>query len=155
MFNVLLPAAPNATPASEEVVREPLPPGRGETILVVDDELGILGTTCKLLERHDYKVLPAADGAEALTLFSQHRSTIRLIMTDVMMPVMDGLALTRVVKKMDSDVKIVASSGLAQDAKFDELRALGVNAFLTKPYTAEKLLHALRDILADKPETRS
>ncbi len=155
VFNVLLPAAPNATPASEEVVREPLPSGRGETILVVDDEPGILGATCKLLERHDYKVLPAADGAEALTLFSQHRSTIRLIMTDVMMPVMDGLALTRVVKKMDSDVKIVASSGLAQDAKFDELRALGVNAFLTKPYTAEKLLHALRDILADKPETRS
>ena len=56
---------------------------------------------------------------------------------------------------MDSDVKIVASSGLAQDAKFDELRALGVNAFLTKPYTAEKLLHTLRDLLASEPVTRA
>ncbi|MEQ2005238.1 MAG: PAS domain S-box protein [Limisphaerales bacterium] len=155
VFNVLLPAAPNATPATDDAVREPLPKGQGETILVVDDEPGILGATCKLLERHDYKVLPAADGAEALTLFSRHRSAIRLIMTDVMMPVMDGLALTRVVKKMDSEVKIIASSGLAHDGKFDELRALGVNAFLTKPYTAEKLLHTLRDLLADNPETRS
>ena len=155
VFNVLLPAAPNATPATDDVVREPLPKGQGEMILVVDDEPGILGATCKLLERHNYQVLPAADGAEALTLFSRHRASIRLIMTDVMMPVMDGLALTRVVKKMDSDVKIVASSGLEHDGKFDELRALGVNAFLTKPYTAEKLLHTLRDLLADKPETRS
>ena len=155
VFNILLPAAPNATPASEEAVREPLPRGRGETILVVDDEPGILGATCKLLERHDYKVLPAADGAEALTLFSRHRASIRLIMTDVMMPVMDGLALTRVIKKMDPDVKIIASSGLAHDAKFDELRGLGVNAFLTKPYTAEKLLHTLRDLLASEPVTRA
>ncbi len=151
VFNVMLPAAPNATPAGEDAVREPLPMGQGETILVVDDEAGILGATCKLLERHNYKVLSAADGAEALTLFSHHRSVIRLIMTDVMMPVMDGLALTRVIKKMDSEVKLIASSGLEHDAKFEEMRGLGVNVFLTKPYTAEKLLHTLRDLLARDP----
>lgn len=155
MFNVLLPAAPDAVPASGEAVREPLPMGRGETILVVDDEPGILSATCKLLERHNYQVLPAADGAEALTLFSRNRNTVRLIMTDVMMPVMDGLALTRVIKKMDPEMKVIASSGLEHDAKFEELRALGVNVFLTKPYTADKLLHTLRELLAGEPVTRA
>jgi len=154
-FNILLPAAPNAVSAGDDSAREPLPLGQGETILVVDDEPGILGATSKLLERHNYQVLAAADGAEALTLYSRHRSRVRLIMTDVMMPVMDGLALTRVIKKMDAGVKIIASSGLEHDAKFDELRALGVNAFLTKPYTAEKLLQTLRELLASEPATRA
>ena len=148
-FNVLLPAAPNAVAPGEEAVREPLPMGKGETILVVDDEAGILGATTKLLERHNYKVLAAADGAEALTLFTRHRGAIRLIMTDVMMPVMDGLALTRVIRKMAPDLGIIASSGLEHDARFEELRGLGVSAFLTKPYTAEKLLRTLRELLAD------
>ncbi|MEN9576156.1 MAG: hypothetical protein RL514_4011 [Verrucomicrobiota bacterium] len=151
VFNVLLPATPNAAAAGDETIREALPKGRGETILVVDDEPGILTATGKLLERHNYQVLTAPDGAEALTLFSRHRSHISLILTDVMMPVMDGLALTRVVKKMDPDMKIVASSGLEHDARFDELHALGVSAFLTKPYTAEKLLVTLRDLLAVPP----
>ena len=155
VFNVLLPAAPNAIAASDEAVRAPLPVGRGETILVVDDEAGILSATCKLLERHNYKVLAATDGAEALTQFSRYRGSIRLILTDVMMPVMDGLALVRVVRKIDPEMKVIASSGLGHDAKFEELRALGVNVFLTKPYTADKLLHTLRDLLADGPGTRA
>ncbi|MBI5802091.1 MAG: PAS domain S-box protein [Verrucomicrobia bacterium] len=155
VFNVLLPAAPNATSAADEANREPLPMGRGEGILMVDDESGIIKATCKLLERHNYRVFPATDGAEALTVFSRHRGTIRLVLTDMMMPVMDGLALTRVIKRMDGDVKIIASSGLQPDARWDELRALGVNTFLIKPYTAEKLLRTLRDLLADEPASRT
>jgi len=155
VFNVLLPAAPNAAPAGDEPVREPLPKGRGETILVVDDEAGILAATCKLLERHNYRPLPATDGAEALTVFARHRGEIRLIMTDVMMPVMDGLALTRVIRKIDPEVRMLAASGLEHDAKFDELRSLGVNAFLTKPFTAEKLLHTLRELLTGETVTRN
>ncbi len=150
VFNVLLPAAPNAVAAAETRL-ESLPMGRGETILVVDDEDGILKATCKLLNRHNYTAISATDGAEALMAFSQHRGNIRLILTDVMMPVMDGIALTRVIKKMDGNMKIIASSGLEPDARFEELRALGVNTFLTKPYTAEKLLRTLRDQLAAEP----
>jgi CheY-like chemotaxis protein len=151
VFNVLLPAAPNAVAGTDDTTRVPLPNGHGEGILVVDDEMGIIKATCKLLERHNYKVFPATDGAEALTVFSRHRGSIQLILTDVMMPVMDGLALTRVIRKLDSSVKIVASSGLEPDARFEEMRALGVNAFLTKPYTAEKLLRVLRELLQDEP----
>ena len=149
-FNVLLPASPNAVAAGEQTAHSALPQGEGETILVVDDEPGILGATSKLLERHNYTVLSAADGAEALTLFTRHRNDIRLILTDVMMPVMDGLALTRVIRKMAPDLCIIASSGLEHDARFDELRALGVTTSLTKPYTAEKLLRQLRELLASQ-----
>lgn len=151
VFNVLLPATPNAVAGADETARVPLPKGNGEGILVVDDEMGIIKATCKLLERHNYKVFPATDGAEALTVFSRHRGSIQLVLTDVMMPVMDGLALTRVIRKLDSAVKIVASSGLEPDARFEEMRGLGVNAFLTKPYTAEKLLRLLRELFQGEP----
>ena len=57
VFNVMLPATPNAASAGEEPTREPLPKGNGEAILVVDDEPGILAATCKLLERHNYRPL--------------------------------------------------------------------------------------------------
>ena len=155
VFNVMLPATPNAASAGEEPTREPLPKGNGEAILVVDDEPGILAATCKLLERHNYRPLPATDGAEALTAFTRHRGEVRLILTDVMMPVMDGLALTRVIRKLDSEVRMIAASGLEHDAKFEELRTLGVDAFLTKPFTAEKLLHTLREQLAGEPANRA
>lgn len=155
VFNVLLPAMPDAVLSADDAGRVPLPLGHGEGILVVDDEAGIIKATCKLLDQYNYKVFPATDGAEALTVFSKNRGSIRLILTDVMMPVMDGLALTRVIKKLDSTVLIVASSGLEPDARFEELKALGVNAFLTKPYTAEKLLRTLRDLLPDEPARRA
>jgi CheY-like chemotaxis protein len=146
-FSVMLPAAPNASAVAEETSREPLPTGHGETILLVDDEPGILAATRKLLERHSYQVLIATDGAEALTLFTRQRASIALVITDVMMPVMDGVALTRVIRKLAPDARVIASSGLERDARFEELRALGVTTVLTKPYPAEKLLRTLRELL--------
>ncbi|PAW84957.1 MAG: hypothetical protein B9S33_10735 [Pedosphaera sp. Tous-C6FEB] len=150
-FNILLPALPGATAAEADGPRQLLLRGEGETVLVVDDEPGILTATVRLLRTQNYQVLVATDGAEALSVFSKNRDRVQVILTDVMMPEMDGLALVRVVRKISPTLKIIASSGLERDAKFDELRALGVNAFLTKPYSAEKLLRVLREILVQPP----
>ena len=150
-FNILLPALPGAAAPEEDGPRQILPKGEGETVLVVDDEPGILAATVQLLRTQNYQVLVASDGAEALAVFSKNRDRVQVILTDVMMPEMDGLSLARVVRKISPNLTIIASSGLERDARFEELRALGVNTFLTKPYSAEKLLKILRQVLAKQP----
>jgi two-component system cell cycle sensor histidine kinase/response regulator CckA len=149
-FRVYLPA----TETSEaELVREqpPQPPlGRGEQILLVDDELAILEITKETLETFNYRVLTAADGVEAVTVYRQHKGEIHLVVTDLMMPIMDGPALIRALRQIDPQVKVVAVSGLSSSGKLAEAEKLNAQAFLTKPYTTEKLLTVLDEVLTGK-----
>ncbi len=113
-----------------------------------------MSATREMLENHGYQVEVAVNGREALAVFIRNNQAIELVLTDNMMPVMDGMELIRVLKEIDPRVKIIASSGLDQDAEEsfrpEELKALGVNSFLSKPYTADKLLIALRELLEEK-----
>ena len=109
-----------------------------------------------LLETNGYKVITSGDGVEALAVYAQHKDAIKAILTDVMMPVMDGAAMMRVLKKLEPGIKVIATSGIDQDAKVEELKSLGMKAFIAKPYTAEKILTTLREVLdgdAPKPAT--
>jgi CheY-like chemotaxis protein len=141
-FRIYFPAT--ETPMTAQALREAeeLPKGRGETILVVDDEAAIREITQGTLEMFGYKVLTAGDGAEALAIYAQHQDDIKLVLTDVMMPYMDGAATVRALRRMNPEVKVIASSGLAGNGR-SELASLEVNDFLTKPYSAEKLLTAI------------
>lgn len=155
-FKVFLPATPSSVqPSPTERVRPPLPQGRGETILVVDDEAGIRDVTRELLMRHHYEVLVAEDGTEAVAMFALRREVISLVLTDVVMPFMDGVALVRALRRMDKNVKIMAMSGLASSfdsgERASELRNLDVAAFLQKPFSAEKLLTAVNSVLRGTP----
>jgi PAS domain S-box-containing protein len=143
-FTIYLPAAPDA---QAQVKAEESPLGAGETILIVDDEPGILRSTCRLLKRRGYEVYSAADGAEALDVYTQHQDEISAVLTDIMMPTMDGIDLSRVLLRMNPDAKIMAVSALEEDSKFDELKKIGVKSFLAKPYTADRLLGNLRSVL--------
>ncbi|MBI3651650.1 MAG: PAS domain S-box protein [Acidobacteria bacterium] len=124
-----------------------LPLGNGEVILVVDDEESIREVTKSTLQAFGYAVLTAGDGTEAVALYAQNRDTIKVVLTDMMMPFMDGPATIRALRKMDAQVKFIASSGLTDNGKSYEAADLGVKIFLNKPYTAEKLLQALAEIL--------
>ena len=151
-FSCFFPATPNAK-VEARAEKKALPRGNGETILVVDDEAGILTAAQKLLETHGYKVITSTDGGEALAVYAQHRDSIRAVLTDVIMPVMDGAAMMRVLKKLEPGIKVIATSGIDQNAKFEELKSLGMKAFIAKPYTAEKILTTLREILdTDAPK---
>ncbi len=148
-FAVYLPAialgeADAAAPALPD-----FPTGNNELILVVDDEEAIRQITKGTLETFNYRVLTANDGTEAVALYAQHREEIAAVITDMMMPFMDGPATIRALQKLNPQVPIIAASGLAAQDKAAEATALGVRAFLSKPYTAEKLLHALADVLRD------
>ena len=149
-FSIYLPATQGDELVAPSIAPGDLPKGQQELILVVDDETPVRETAEKLLTQNGYRVLTAPDGAEGLALYSHHRREIKAIVTDVMMPLMDGVAMTRVLRKMDASVPILASTGLDDDEKIQEMKGLGVRTFLVKPYSVEKLLRSLRDELKPK-----
>ena len=150
-FKVYLPAiTTNETLKAEERQLE-LTTGHGELILVVDDENQIREITKKTLETHGYRVITANDGKEAIALYSQHRDEIKVVLMDMMMPVMDGSASIQELHKINPNLKIIAVSGLAEKDKLVKVD-VNVQAFLTKPYTTEKLLKTISDCIKSLSE---
>jgi len=119
----------------------------GETILVVDDEPSITTVTSLVLGHYGYKVLTADNGTTALALYQEHANEINVVLTDVMMPGMDGVSLSRALKQIDNQVTIVASTGYATESREAELRALGVNVILRKPYNAKTLVSTVSNAI--------
>lgn len=144
-FSIYLPALQEVT-QNETSVQRQLPRGKGELILIVDDESAILEVTKQTLEGFGYRVLTASDGADGVAVFAQHRDEIKVVLTDMMMPVMNGIATMKAIQKINSSVKIIASSGL-ENGNEKEAMSLGAKLFLRKPYTAKTLLESLQQIL--------
>lgn len=117
-----------------------------ETILVVEDEIGLRELTKRLLERHGYKVLLAADAEEALRLFDQEAS-IDVLLTDVVMPGTSGPELTRALIDRKPSLRVIYMSGYTEEAIVHHgVLDPGV-AFLHKPFTSETLGRKIRDLL--------
>lgn len=147
-FNVCLPVGENEALLTADEPGE-APRGRGELILVVDDEPSVRNITRQTLEAFGYRVLTAEDGAEALALFVRQIADIELVLTDMNMPVMDGYATIRALRRIQPEVRILAASGLGENAAVARAASLGVRHFLPKPYTASTLLRTLRAVLED------
>jgi PAS domain S-box-containing protein len=152
-FKVYLPAVENSSGGQSPTQKITLPRGNGETILLVDDEASILTITGQTLQAFGYRVLTATNGAEAVALYAQHRQEIAVVLTDMMMPFMDGPTTIYAMLKINPDIKIVAASGLAATGGTTKAPAPSVKHFLTKPYTAEALLEVLRQILTEMKPT--
>lgn len=146
-FTVYLPAHGSQDSVEANIAQTDLPLGNGELILVVDDEEAIREITRGTLETFGYQVLTATDGTEALAMYADRKNDIAVVLTDMVMPFMDGPATIRALKKMNPQVKIIAASGLNPRNNPGEGVLEGVELFLSKPYTAEKLLKALAQIL--------
>jgi PAS domain S-box-containing protein len=155
-FTVYLPALSDGqSPVAEAPHEVRLPRGNGEQILVVDDEASIRSVVQRTLERFGYRVMLAADGAEGLAAFTEHRRDIEVILTDMAMPVMDGPDMIEAILKVDPKARIVASSGLASGGAVADAMAAGVTDFVIKPYTAETLLMILDQALRRGKARRS
>jgi PAS domain S-box-containing protein len=147
-FKVYLPATDTSSgPKKGQAEELSLPRGKGETILVIDDEASILTITSQTLQAFGYRVLTAIDGADALSIYAQHRNDIAAVLTDMMMPILDGPATIYALMRMNPAVKIVAASGLNANGGVAKVTGTGVKHFLTKPYTAGTLLKTIRAIL--------
>jgi CheY-like chemotaxis protein len=148
IFSVYLPAKTTASEETGELIIEESPArGHGEMVLVIDDEASILTITSQTLQAFGYRVLTAPDGAAAVAIYAQHRQDIAVVLTDLMMPIMDGLAAIHALKRINPAIKIIAASGLNTEDKASKAAAAGIKYFLTKPYTAATLLKAVRTIL--------
>jgi PAS domain S-box-containing protein len=142
-FRIYIPATGTGSGVAAAGEEADLPTGNGELILIIDDEAAIREITKETLQAYGYKAMTASDGAEGVALFAENKKNIKAVITDIMMPVMDGTAAILALKKISPHVKIIAASGLTAKGQFTTPSDSNIQAFLTKPYTAEKLLKAL------------
>lgn len=147
-FVVCLPTSEEArSKCSADMDHDDFPRGDGELVLVVDDEHAVRQITRHALESYGFRVLTAGDGAEGVAVYSAHKAEIRLILTDRTMPVMDGFDFVRVLRTLDADVPILATTGGDVTRHGAKMRAVGASACLAKPFTAESLLRAVDGLL--------
>ncbi len=146
-FNVYLPAAdtPAALPSAPTSELDLW--GKGETILLVDDEPAVLEVTRNLLVHYGYRVVTAIHGADALALYAQCQEKVKIVLMDMIMPVMDGATAIRALKKQQPDLPCIAISGLMQSDKLKERLGDAEVMFLPKPYTTDQLLRNIRKLL--------
>ncbi len=148
-FSVYLPASPESSGPAPVRGSTPRPEEQGQMVLIVDDEQSIRDIARQTLESLGFRTLVAADGSEAVRLFAEHRGEIDVVLTDMMMPVMDGTATIHRLRKIDPSVRIIVTSGVAADREFAQMADLGVENFLPKPYTAHSLLKCVRKSLTE------
>jgi two-component system, cell cycle sensor histidine kinase and response regulator CckA len=125
-----------------------------ETILVVDDDPDVLSLTVDILEMAGYTVLSTADPRRALRLARNHAEPLQLLLTDVVMPLMNGLQLAAEVQALRPEVKILLMSAYRTKEVDDYRMRLGLRGlFLDKPFTVAALTRAIRSLLNDRAST--
>jgi PAS domain S-box-containing protein len=151
-FRMYFPAVISETDASDGAGLSSLPQGEGETILVIEDEASLREITGDVLLANGYRVLTAEDGPTGLAVYRENQDEIRAVLTDIMMPGMQGADVIRELLLANPDVRIVAMSGVALE-NTGLVEQPGKLAFLPKPMTAMRLLGAIQSVL-DSPAPR-
>ncbi len=127
--------------------------GQG-TILLVEDEEGLRGLNARGLKSRGYNVLEAGNGLEAIELIDGHDGSIDLVVSDVVMPEMDGPALLKELRKRSPHLKIIFVSGYAEEAFAKSLPEGGQFEFLAKPFTLKQLIAKVKDTMAQETQAR-
>jgi CheY-like chemotaxis protein len=115
-------------------------------VIVVDDDACIRFVAARAITRLGYRVFAAENGAEGLALYKRHRGQVALVVTDMMMPVMDGPSLVAALVRIDPGVRILVSSGCDTAQDRGKFLMHGVTHFLPKPYAPEALAKAVAGI---------
>ena len=146
-FKIYLPMDASELPAALEVEDKPTASG-GETILLVEDELAILKLTTKILEKSLYQVLPASSPAQAIELAQKHAGPIHLLLTDMVMPEMNGRELSEKIMAIRPEIKTIFMSGYTADIIARQGVIEEGAHFLQKPVTAQSLAAKISKALA-------
>ncbi len=147
-FTLYWPALKTAL-ASPTSVAEVIPKGQGETILLVEDDQVVLEITRSLLERLNYHVLTARDGLEALSVYQAHLHQIALILTDAVMPQLDGLGLAQALQQYSPPPKVVFMSGYSSELEIEPemIKQDIFSNWLQKPLNVYQLAKMLQQTL--------
>lgn len=124
-----------------------IPRGRGELILLAEDEDLVRRAAVRILERSGYAVVAAEDGILAMELFATHGADIRLLITDVVMPRMGGRRLVEHVRGLRPSMPVLCTSGYAEQASDIEKTLPDHVPFIHKPWRSADLLVQVRDLL--------
>jgi len=152
-FNLYLPLLEKGTVNDEEVAEEKiLPKGHG-LILVVDDEQVMRELAKDILEECGYSVVFAEDGKKGVELYRKIYKEVKLVLLDMIMPELSGKDAYVQMKEINPDIKVVLASGFRQDERVDTALELGVNSFIQKPYTINKLAETIDKIIANREKT--
>lgn len=150
-FRVFLPAADQEPTLDGNTPLTAIQRGGGELVLLVDDDASIREIAATILENHGFRVITCSDGTEALAAFDTRAGEIAVVITDVDMPRLGGVALTRALLQLRPDLRLVAMSGLSRnnlgDLDIPEIRTLA-HEFLQKPFKPEDLIGAVRRMIA-------
>lgn len=148
-FRIHFPAAEAVEMEQLSPTAPPPPPGKGELILVVDDEAHIRDMTQTMLTRNRYRVILASDGAEAAMVYAQRAAEIRLVITDLNMPNLDGATLGRALRRINPATRLLVMSGMS--ARPGDRPAYRpeefADAFLHKPFKPEIFLGKVHELL--------
>ena len=144
-FSVYLPASKKAveksTKSKDQIVR-----GTG-TILLVDDEEIVLDAGFHMLQTLGYTVLTAKGGMEAVEIYKENKDTINMVLLDIIMPGMSGAQAYERMREVNSDIKVLLSSGYNIEGKATELLEQGCDAFIQKPFNMKELSQIISDVL--------
>ncbi len=151
VFRVYFPrtSAGHARPVSEPPARSTAL-GGAETILLAEDQVEVRVLATRVLTRYGYTVLEAGSGAEALQIVQKHEARIDLLLTDVIMPVMNGRELAATLQRTHPEIRVLYASGYTDDAIGRRGMLDPSVAFLEKPFTPKSLLMKVREVL-DQP----
>jgi two-component system cell cycle sensor histidine kinase/response regulator CckA len=144
-FTVYLPATVDGETGGAAAAPAELPRGNGELILVVDDEELVCELTAQTLIGHGYRAVTAIDGADAIAVFAPQAAQVRLLLTDLYMPVLGGAALARALRRLQPDLRIIAMSGAGSAPKAAACELM--SAFLAKPFQPGTLLPLIHRVL--------
>jgi PAS domain S-box-containing protein len=145
-FKIYFPAIEQVPEEQYSEKKEP-PMGRGETILLVDDESDLLEITSLLLNGANYRVITAIHGKDALELYEKHREEIRLVILDLLMPGMSGEECLRALLRMDPNSRVLMVSGYHEEGMAEDLKAAGAKGFIWKPFDMPRMLEKIRRII--------
>ena len=120
------------------------------TVLVVDDEEGVLYVVRTMLETFGFIVLTARNGLEAVSKFREHSDKIALVILDVTMPEMDGEETLGELVKIRQDVRVILTSGYSESDLTQRFSGRGLSGFIQKPYALSELIEKVREVLQAK-----
>ena len=149
-IKVYLPRADGLATAAATASPRPERARGSETVLLVEDEAPVRVLARTILERHGYRVLEAQSGGDALLICEQHRATIHVLLTDVVMPRMSGRKLAERLGVLRPEMKVLYMSGYTDDSIIRHGVLDSDVAFLQKPITPETLTRKLREALDSK-----
>jgi CheY-like chemotaxis protein len=149
-FTIYFPALLDVEPKTETETRLEIPRGHGETILLVEDEADVLVVNRALLEELGYRLLTATNGRDALEIYAQYQAEVELVLTDMVMPEMDGAALVEALKAHNPNVKVILISGypLDDEAEAGEVIGAEIVSWVQKPVDLADLAQVIARTLA-------